>query len=431
MSDKTRQIRLNVPMITRLEGEGGLTLDARDGRLNSVQLKIYEPPRFFEAFIDGKHYSEVAHIVARICGICPIAYQMTAVRALECLFEAKMPPELSALRRVTQCGEWLQSHALHIHFLAAPDYLGFDHIMALAEVHPEVVRRGMRLQALGNDLLALQGGRSVHPIGLKVGGYSSLPRVEVVAELLERLEQAELDAQAMIEWVAELALPEDHQPFLSVACGGEPLYPMNEGEVYVSDGAIIPADEYAENFQEHQEPHSTALFSLYQNKPYLVGPLARVNLSFGKFPIKLQNLAATLGWRFPSNNMYHSIQARALECYFAVLEAKRILQQPLPDKAFVEVRPKAGTQAYVTEAPRGLIYHRYEVDEAGYVRSGCIIPPTSQNQARIAQDLINSVNRYGLEHSEEELTFFCERLIRNYDPCISCSVHFLNLDVLR
>ncbi|GAA5214387.1 Ni/Fe hydrogenase subunit alpha [Corallincola platygyrae] len=429
-----RVIELNVPMITRLEGEGALVLKAKEGKLESVHLKIYEPPRYFEKLLEGKHFTELPHIVARICGICPIAYQMTAVRAVETLFEVVLPDSIAALRRVTQCGEWLQSHALHIHFLAAPDYLGFDNVMGLAKRYPEEVKRGMRLQALGNDLLRLQGGRSVHPIGLKVGGYSALPDPKVIAELVERLSQAEVDCQQLARWIASLPIPDDNQTFLSVACSGDGSYPMNEGKIRVSDGAEISADEYPTHFIEHQEPHSTALFSLYRGKePYLVGPLARINLSFDRLHPAVQTLANDLGWRFPSHNMYHSIAARVLECYYAVLEAKSILEGigtlTMIDAA-VEVTPKAGQASWVTEAPRGLIYHRYELDKEGYIKACSIIPPTSQNQARIEQDLITSVNRFGLDHSEEELKFYCERLIRNYDPCISCSVHFLKLQLL-
>jgi coenzyme F420-reducing hydrogenase alpha subunit len=420
--DPHRTIQLNVPMITRLEGEGALVLNADQGRLESVQLKIYEPPRFFEKFVEGKHYTELPHLVARICGICPIAYQMTAVRAVEKIFGLNLPPHIHALRRVTQCGEWLQSHILHIHFLAAPDYLGFPHMMAMARQHPEVVRRGLRLQALGNALLGLQGGRSVHPVGLKVGGFGAEPASGQIEQLLKKLEAGLVEAEQLVHWVAGLDLPEDQQDFLSVSCGGRESYPMNEGGVRVSDGTVIAPENFRQAFQEHQVSHSTALFSLYRNQhPYLVGPLARMNLNYDWLP----------GWTFPSDNMYHSIRARALECYFVMLEAMQILQNYQPGPAAMEVSPVAGWGAHVTEAPRGLIYHHYQMDEAGHVVSGCIVPPTSQNQARIEQDLIASVNRYGLDHSDGDLQAFCERLIRNYDPCISCSVHFLKLTVNR
>ena len=182
---------------------------------------------------------------------------------------------------------------------------------------------------------------------------------------------------------------------------------------------------------EHQVPHSTALYSLLDGEPYLLGPLARMNLNFDQLPQQVQALAKDCGIRFPSDNIYHSIQARALECYFTILEARRLLTDYQPQTASVEDIPREGWGAHCTEAPRGLIYHHYRIDDGGFIRAACIIPPTSQNQARIEADLYRGLTDFGLEHSDQELQFFAERLIRNYDPCISCSVHFLDLRVHR
>ncbi len=426
-----RNIRLRVPVITRLEGEGALELYCRDDKLERAVLRIFEPPRFFEKFLEGKHYSEQPAIASRICGICPIAYQMTGVRAIEHALGIDPGEWISRMRRMLQCGEWLQSHALHIHFLALPDFLGFPHMMDLARSHPDEVRRGLRLQALGNDLISLSGARSVHPVGLKVGGFHKAPVPQQVAALQPRLLQAEQDAEALVRWTASLELPEDHQTFTSVALHHDRDYAMNEGRVCSSLGLDIAAPDYQQHFREHQVPHSTALYSLLDGEPYLLGPLARMNLNFDQLPQQVQALARDCGMRFPSDNIYHSIRARALECYFTILEARHLLTDYQPQTASVEDIPREGWGAHCTEAPRGLIYHHYRTDDGGFIRDACIIPPTSQNQARIEADLYRGLTDFGLEHSDQELQFFAERLIRNYDPCISCSVHFLDLRVHR
>ncbi|GGO86940.1 Ni/Fe hydrogenase subunit alpha [Marinobacterium nitratireducens] len=426
-----RNIRLRVPVITRLEGEGALELYCRDERLERAVLRIFEPPRFFEKFLEGKHYSEQPIIAARICGICPIAYQMTGVRAIERALGIEPSEWIGRMRRVLQCGEWLQSHALHIHFLALPDFLGYGHMLDMARDHPEAVKRGLRLQALGNDLISLSGGRSVHPVGLRVGGFHSAPEPAVIAGLVARLDAALADAEALVRWASGLDLPDDHATMTCVALHHPSQYAMNEGRVLGSDGLEIDAADYRRHFQEHQEPHSTALYSLLDGQPYLVGPLARMNLNFAQLPGEVRDLATDCGLRFPSDNIYHSLLARALECYFAVFEARRLLAGYQAGEPFVQDSPRAGWGAHCTEAPRGLIYHHYGLDSEGFITEACIIPPTSQNQARIESDLMRGLTAYGLEHSDQELQFFAERLIRNYDPCISCSVHFLDLRVHR
>ncbi|MFC6671460.1 Ni/Fe hydrogenase subunit alpha [Marinobacterium aestuariivivens] len=394
-------------------------------------LQIFEPPRFFEKFLEGKHYSEQPIIAARICGICPIAYQMTGVRALEHALGLEPGDWIGRMRRVLQCGEWLQSHALHIHFLALPDFLGFSHMLEMAKQYPDEVRRGLRLQALGNDLISLSGARSVHPVGLKVGGFHRAPDAGLIAALGPRLEEALTDAEALVRWAAALELPDDHQAFTSVALHHDTDYAMNEGRVLSSRGLDIDARDYRQHFQEHQEPHTTALYSLLEGEPYLVGPLARQNLNFAQLPERVRVLADDCGLRFPSDNIYDSLRARALECYFAVFEAQRLLTDYRTAPAAVADSPGAGWGAHCTEAPRGLIYHHYGLDQEGFITEACIIPPTSQNQAHIEANLFRGLTAFGLEHSDRELQFFAERLIRNYDPCISCSVHFLDLRVHR
>ncbi len=426
-----RDVRIEVPVLARVEGEGALELELRDGAIHSLQLRIYEPPRLFEKFLEGREYHEVPDMVARICGICPVAYQMSAVQALESIFGIEPTPWVRRLRRVMYCGEWIQSHALHIHLLAAPDFLGFDSAVAMAEKYPDEVRRGMQLQALGNRLIALLGGRSVHPVGVRVGGFHHAPPPAAVAALLPDLRDGIAQAEALVRWCATLPVPDDQQDFVGVALRHDAEYPMNGGRLVSSEGLDIAIAEFTQHFREHQAPHSTALHATLNGQPYLVGPLARINLNADRLPEATRGLLADLPVSFPSRNMFHSALARALEIHAALVEATALLQDYRPEAPAVDVAPRAGSGYGCTEAPRGILWHHYDVDDQGHVTHAVIVPPTSQNQSRIEEDLRRSLGSYGLDRSDDELRLRGEMVIRNYDPCISCSTHFLRLQVRR
>ncbi|WP_075186441.1 Ni/Fe hydrogenase subunit alpha [Teredinibacter haidensis] len=427
-----RDIDINVPVMVRVEGEGALEFTAKSGEIEKLHLKIYEPPRLFEKFLEGQNYTEVPVMAARICGICPIAYQMTSIRAIERLFGVDPGPWVHDMRRVVQCGEWLQSHALHIHLLATPDFLGYDNAIAMAQDHPETVKRGMKLQGLGNDLLALLGGRSVHPIGLKVGGFYRAPEKREVSDLVDRLENALEDARGVVEWTAGLDLPMDHQAFNCVAVHNDQEYGLNEGVLVTTRHQQINFEDYPTRFKEHQVKHSTAFYSTLDNESYFVGPLARMNLNFDQLPQEVKKLCADVGLKFPSTNMFDNVRARAVESYYCILEGLRILKNyQRPKHACVDVTPKPGIARHCTEAPRGMIFHQFKIDGNGKVETACMIPPTSQNQASIEANLKNAVLEYGLDNPDDDLRMLCEKIIRNYDPCISCSTHFLNLKINR
>lgn len=431
MADK-REIKIKVPVLARVEGEGALEISARNGKIETLQLRIFEPPRLFEKFLEKRSYTEVLDIVARICGICPVAYQMTATQALEGLFNIAPDQWIKSMRRVLYCGEWIQSHALHIHMLAAPDFLGCSSVIELAKTHPHEVRRGLKLQEAGNAIMRLLGGRSVHPVGVKIGGFWKAPDLDEIATLREQLQDCIMDASDLVDWVSSLSLPQDEQEFTSVALYHQHMYAIAEGRIISSDGLDIGIDQYQQHFIEHQMPHSTALHSSLNGKPYLVGPLARLNLNQEQLPISVQQIVASTGISFPSKNMFHSIVARAVEIVFALQEAIRILSQyELPDRSSVEVNPLPGTGYGCTEAPRGTLWHRYEVGEGGAIQHANIVPPTSQNQARIEQDLRASIEAFGLDKDDDAIRLHGETVIRNYDPCISCATHFLDLDIKR
>jgi len=361
-----------------------------------------------------------------------VAYQMSAVHALEQAFGIEPGEQIRRWRRLFYCGEWIQSHALHIHMLAAPDFLGFGSVTEMAQAFPEEVRRGLRLQALGNELISLLGGRSVHPVGACVGGFHRLPDERERAAMRSRLDSAREDASALLAWTAALDLPDDEQEFCSVALVHPNEYPLNDGQLVSSRGLDIESCDYEQHFEEFQVPYSTALHASLHGESYLVGPLARVNLNLERFPESVRSQLDSTGIGFPSRNMFHSIVARAVEILYAVEEAIQVLDQAGP-AAMPQalVMPRAGVGYGCTEAPRGMLWHRYEVNEDGTVLSARIVPPTSQNQMRIEQDLRASLQHFGLERDEADLRLHAEKVIRNYDPCISCATHFLKLQLER
>lgn len=423
---------INVPILARVEGEGALEINIHGQNIETLRLKIYEPPRLFEKFLETRSYAEVLDIVARICGICPVAYQMSAAHAIEQAFGVQPGPWVREMRRLFYCGEWLESHSLHIHLLAAPDFLGFKSAPEMAKWYPEEIRRGMRLQAFGNDLVKLFGGRSVHPVGACIGGFYRAPDMSRVEALLKTASQLVADCQALLDWTAMLPLPRSSHEFTCVSLYHPTEYPMNEGNIVSDHGLNIDIERFDEYFREFQVPYSSALHCKLKGESYLVGPLARVNNCLGHLPAEIHSQLGRLGIRFPSKNMNYSIIARAVEIYYCVLEAKRILEQyALPDQSRVNVTPRQGRGFGCTEAPRGMLWHCYELDDTGKVRSARIVPPTSQNQARIEDDLRSSLLSFGLNKSENELRSYSEMVIRNYDPCISCSTHFIKLSVNR
>jgi sulfhydrogenase subunit alpha len=432
MPERKRTVAIRVPVLTRVEGEGALDLRIDDGAITQLRLRIFEPPRFFEKFLEGRHYSEIPDMVARICGICPVAYQVTAAQALETLYNVELSPWARAMRRVFYCGEWIQSHSLHIHLLAAPDFFGCASAIELAKIAPDEVRRGLRLQALGNSLMDLFGARSVHPVGVCIGGFHGAPSEARIREIREQIAAALPDAEALIRWAAAIPVPHHDQVFVSVAVRDPHDYAIERGGIVASDGLAIGPDAWDAHFAERQVPHSTALYAAYHGQPYLVGPLARLNLNHDRLPPRVRALLAGTDLALPSRNVFHSLVARAVEILLALTEAHRLLENyRVPDSPWVPVTPRAGVAQGCTEAPRGLLWHRYEMDAEGCVVSARIVPPTSQNQARIEEDLRLSLTNFGLDQPDDALRLHCEKVIRNYDPCISCATHFLTLNVER
>jgi sulfhydrogenase subunit alpha len=427
---KTRTIK--VDYLARVEGEGALHIKIKDDKVTDVALKIFEPPRFFEAFLRGRAYTEAPDITARICGICPVAYQMSAVHAMEDAFAVTVGGPLRALRRLLYCGEWIESHVLHICMLHAPDFLGYEDAIQMAKDHPEVVQRALRLKKIGNALVTIVGGREIHPINVRVGGFYKLPLKRDLLTLREELLWARDEAEALTRWVAAFSFPDFEQDYEFVALRHHDEYPFNEGRIVSSKGLDIAVQAYEDHFVEEHVKRSNALHSSLKNGgAYLVGPLARYSLNFDRLSPRAQAAARAAGLTKVCANPFKSIIVRAVETVYAIDEALRLIDEyETTDQPAIEVTPRAGRGCAATEAPRGLLYHRYLLDERGLITEARIVPPTSQNQKTIENDLWQFVPRYiNLQH--DKLTWQCEQAVRNYDPCISCATHFLRLSIER
>jgi len=428
MAKEARTRTIRVDYLARVEGEGALHIRVRNGQVRELQLKIFEPPRFFEAFLRGRDFREAPDITARICGICPIAYQISAINAMEDLLGVDVPPPIRDLRRAIYCGEWIESHALHIYMLHAPDFLGYPDAIQMAKDHPDVVKRGLRLKKIGNEIVRVLGGREIHPINLRIGGFYRVPTRDELAPLIEELKWAQEAALETVRWAGRLPFPDFERDYEFVALRTEDRYPLEGGRIVSNRGLDIPVHAYEAHFEEIQVPYSNALHSRIRGRgAYVVGPLARYNLNFDRLSPLAQEAAREAGLGPECRNPFQSIVVRSVEVLYAVEEALRILQnyEP-PDTPAVEVNPRAGVGYGISEAPRGILYHRYRVDERGIILDAKIVPPTSQNQRSIEEDLWHFVPQ-ALHLPKEELTWRCEQAIRNYDPCISCATHFLNV----
>ena len=425
--------RFEVAGLTRVEGEGSLRLVVRDGEVIEAHLGIFEAPRYFERIVRGRTPDEVLDIVARICGICPVAYQMSAVHAFEDAAGIVPDPSVRALRRLLYCGEWIESHALHVYLLHAPDFMGYQSAIELARDHRVLVERALALKKTGNHLVAAVGGRPIHPVTVRVGGFYQTPARAALTALRPALTASLAIAEDTVRVVAALEPPDFEREPRLVSLRHPTEYPMNDGRIVSTDGLDLAPGDWEAAFEEDQVAWSNALQSRTRaGEVYQLGPASRITLAADRLhPRAAEALARTGLAEAIRRNPYRSIVARAVELVHATAEALDIIDDYRPpERPFAAWTPGPGIAAWATEAPRGLLFHRYELDEAGNVATARIVPPTSQNQAAIEADLTGFAPRVlDLPHDEATLRF--EQLIRSYDPCISCATHFLDLRVER
>jgi len=426
----TKDIR--IPALARVEGEGALYIRTKDGVVDDIELKIYEPPRFFEGFLLGRYYQEVPDITARICGICPVAYQMSGAQALERAYGVSISPEVRALRRLLYCAEYIESHSLHIYMLQAPDLLGQESVLGIAEIAPEAVKKALRLKKIGNELLRAIGGRSVHPVNTKVGGFYRWPDVENIKGLLDDMKWALQASIETVQFGATLDYPDFEMDYEFVAITRPDEYAIYDGDVLSSTGRRVSVEEFETAYLESHVPQSTALHShTVDGNPYFVGPLARLNLNFDQLRPVAKKAAQDIGLELPLKNPYKSLIARAIELVEVCDVAIDLIEAYDPQgPAYAEVELAEGEGWGISEAPRGMLYHRYRVGADGLIRFAKITPPTAQNYPRMEADLWELAPQV-ISRPHAEASLACEHLIRSYDPCISCSTHFLKLEIRR
>jgi coenzyme F420-reducing hydrogenase alpha subunit len=426
----TMRKTIKVDYLARVEGEGALRVRIKNGRVVEVKLNIFEPPRLFEAFLRGRSYHEAPDITARICGICPIAYQMSAVHAMENAFGVTVGDPLRALRRLIYCGEWIESHALHVFMLHAPDFLGYDDAIQMAKDYPELVQRGLQMKKVGNAIVTLLGGREIHPVNVRVGGFYKVPTKRDLVPLAEQLKRTREVALDTVRWAATLPFPEFERDYTFVALRHPEEYPFNEGRLVSNKGLDLAIHDFDAHFTEEHVPYSNALHSVHREHGiYCVGPMARYGLNFDRLSPLAQEAARAAGLPPVCRNPFQSIIIRSVEVLYACDEALRLIDAyEMPERPAVQIEPRAATGHGCTEAPRGILYHRYCVDDQGIILDAKIVPPTAQNQKVIENDLYEFVAA-NYELPKDRLTWQCEQAIRNYDPCISCATHFLRLHV--
>ena len=427
---KSRTVKVDA--LARVEGEGGIQVKVKGGKVDDVRVVIFEPPRFFEAFLRGRRFDEAPDITARICGICPVAYQMSSCHAMESVCGATVDGQLRELRRLLYCGEWIESHALHVYMLHAPDFLGYQDAIQLAGDHPEVVKKALTLKKIGNDIMTLVGGREIHPVNVKVGGFYRVPTKAELAPLVERLKWARDVSIETTRFVSGFTFPDFNHDYEFVALRHPNEYPINEGRLVSNNGLDIEISKYESQFAEQHVQRSNALHSVHVERgPYFVGPIARYNLNFDKLPESAKQVARDIKLELPCKNPFKSIIVRGLELIFACEESLRIIDayEP-PDKPSVEIIPRAGTGYGCTEAPRGILFHRYKLDHDGTILDAKIVPPTAQNLKTMECDLERFVNA-NMALDDSVLTWQCEQAVRNYDPCISCATHAIKVKLER
>jgi sulfhydrogenase subunit alpha len=419
---------VDIHHLTRVEGHGNILVRVRDGKLEEARWDVVETPRFFEVMLQGKHYTSAGILTARICGICSIGHCLASVRATEDAFAVRVPEAAARLRLLAKHGETLQSHVLHLFFLAAPDFVGLPSAIPLIEKMPAVVGIAARLKGLANRLCDLVAGRTTHPVSIQVGGMAKFPDRKALAAMRDELSGCEADLAASADLFAGFAIPDFHRETEFVSLKGEGSYPWIGGTLISSDGVVKPEREYRAMTNEFVDERNTSKWCKLSRESLAAGALARFNNNHGFLHPAARAAAERLGLRPMCHNPFMNNVAQLVECVHVVRESielcEVLLAEPTGTPVMAEVKPRAGRGVGAVEVPRGILYHEYEYDGAGrVVRANCIIP-TTQNNLNIHLDIKALVEKFaGPDMTDDQLGRLCSMLVRSYDPCISCSVH--------
>ncbi|MBF0154565.1 MAG: Ni/Fe hydrogenase subunit alpha [Magnetococcales bacterium] len=432
MKTETKTFNIDVHHVTRIEGHASIRVNTREGVVEEVKLCIVEANRFFESFTRGMLPHEIPWIVGRICGICCVGHQLSATRAVEDAQGIVASPQTVLLRNMLNESQFLQSHVLHVYFLAVPDFVGAPSVLPLIKTHPEVVKRALRLKKLANDYTAVMGGRTIHPMSNTLKGWRVLPDLEQIERLRDRLAAAVPDLQETVGIVKTLKIPpyERETEFVSLKHPSE--YALYDGDVYSSDTKkSVPVRDYRSVTNEFTVAHSTTKWSRWHREAYAVGALARVNNNFDQLRPQAQEVAASLGLKVPCYNPYMNNVAQVVEivhcAYNSLAMMETVLDGGLKEED-ISHTPRAGRGFGAVEVPRGLLFHEYAFDAEGRCCDANAIIPTSQNINNIEQDMKAFVPQMLPRMSKSDLTLHLEMLLRAYDPCVSCSVHMLDVE---
>ena len=423
-------VNVDVHHLTRVEGHGNIKVRVRDGELQEARWDVVETPRFFEVMLKGQHYSAAALLSSRICGICSISHALTSLNATEDALGVTVPPVAQKLRLLAKHGETLQSHVLHVLFLAAPDLLGIPSVIPLIESNPAVVDIARRLKGLGNRVCDVVAGRTTHPVSLQVGGVAVMPSRKALLELQDGLARAPEDLAAVVDLVKTLSLPDFSREteFVSLQSDGPGDYPYIGRAMVSTDGVRKPAGEYRAMTNEYVTEDNTSKWCKLSRETFAVGALARFNNNHAALRPEALAVAEALGLAPVSHNPFHNNLAQLVESVQAVYDCAALVDELLETDPKAEtmaaVEPRAGEGTGAVEAPRGILYHHYAYDSDGRITAADCVIPTTQNNANIHQDLPALVKALATdETTDEELELLCSMLVRAYDPCVSCSVH--------
>jgi len=418
--------RLTIEHVARIEGHGNITVDVADGVVRDIRMDVVEPARFFESMVVGRRFDDAPLITSRICGICSPNHVLTSIKALEAALGVKVSDRTRLLRKLLVYGSYLQNHATHLYILAAPDYVGLPNVFPLADSHPEIVERALRLKKLGNDLTTLVGGRPVHPVTAVVGGFTSEPDAAALAVYRDLLLGVADDALATVELFASFPVPDFATAGEMLALTSDDDYAIYDGETAALDaGWRRPCGEYREFIGESVVGHSNAKHSTVGGRPFLVGSVARANINAGKLNEAGRAALAKSGLTLPTRNPFHMNVLQAVELADASARCAGYIERLLDMGGSSTPEPfriRAGEGGSATEAPRGTLYHSYGVDDDGIITRGDVITPTAQNLANIDADMRAFAPTIA-DRPEAEFTLLVEELVRSYDPCLSCAVH--------
>lgn len=412
-------MKIDVDYIARVEGEGSVIFEIEEMRLKSLKLNIWEPPRFFEGFLVGRKYDEVPDIVSRICGICPVSHMSTSIHAIENALDFTPSEEIKKMRNIMSLSQIAASHIVHIYVLALPDYHGLDMLYGLNKE----INRLLRMKEAVNNVTGLIGGRPLHPVSMVVGGFTKAPSQNEIRKMIKQLEDVKHDAIETVKMFSEIRYPDLVNDVEYVAITNDGEYAINGGIITTNSGIKIKLTDYHSYFYEKQVSYSNAKKTVLIDKnPIMVGALSRLNIKFGMLHPEARKAAETIGFNALEKNPFFNIIAQAIEIVHCICKCIELLDTLSTKNTLMEVKIKAGSGSAVTEAPRGMLYHQYEVNKMGVIEKANLVTPTAYNFLSLEETLKRLVTE-NIDRPSEELSLLCEMLVRAYDPCFSCSVH--------